>query len=383
MDAYPDMPAFRSPFVLLAFVSWLLLAVPPSLGQQQSGQTTRFLTRIGATAELDVGYSARFNGYNTYGALLQTQIPVEYDTKVLSVLDLHVGVGLLESDFLEFDYQTSIPRTEFQEQALAYRENQSYGLEKYTWGIDTTPLWLFLLPEDAHWFVKRILSLRFRSIRELAQSNASVTESSLGVSETLSYGDPSSFTSLTENSPYSFKTRYQYRSISLPLLFFVENRGRLNVGVARWRFSRSYAAQVSALDRRQVIFDATNQTNALVAELYLDLNQGALAGFEFDFFYGYGIDSDWSGDNVDVDRLFFPSGDSEVDITNHNFQIKTSYPFRFFQSRSGLDGFLKVGLNANTFTTAFSNVEGTGPSDNDFSKLDWIIKPSVRLSVQY
>jgi hypothetical protein len=87
MDAHPDMPPLRSSFFLLAFLSWLLLAVPPSLGQQQSGQTTRFLTRIGATAELDVGYSARFNGYNTYGALLQTQIPVEYDTKVLSVLE--------------------------------------------------------------------------------------------------------------------------------------------------------------------------------------------------------------------------------------------------------------------------------------------------------
>lgn len=369
----------------IGLATCLLLLSAPSFGQGESGESTHVLEKIGFTADVDAGYSVRFNGYSTYEPLLQTQIPVEYNTKTLSVFDLHVEAGLLGSDMVEFDYQTSLPRTDFQQEALAYREDRAFGLQKYTFGIDTTPLWLLILPDDASWIVKRILSLRFRSVRELSQSNASVTEASLILPPNPSaedYGNLASFEELEAGSPYSFKTRYRYNSISLPLLFFVENRGRLNVGVARWAFSRSYAAHLPSLNNRQVIIDATNETNALIAELCIDLHTGALAGFEMDFFYGYGIDSRWEGEDVDLDRLFFPSGEEQLAITNHNYEIRGSYPFTFFESRDRLAASLKVGLIANTFTTSFSNFEEPG-EEGGFSKLDWIINPSLRLSLSY
>ena len=362
-------------------VACILGLVGPCFGQSEG--TTAVLDRIGFTAALDAGYSARFNGYSTYEPLLQTQIPVDYDTKTLSVFDLHVRAGVLESELIGFDYQTSLPRTDFQEEALAYREDRAFGLEKYTFGVDTTPLWLLLLPDDASWAVKRVLALRFRSIRELSQSNASVTEPSLGVPTTPTYGDATSFAPLEAGASYSFKTRYRYNSLSLPLVFFVEDRGRVNVGVAQWSFSRSYAARPSSLGGEQVVFDATNETTALIAELYIDLHQGGLAGFEFDMFYGYGLHNNWTGDEVDVNRLFFPSGDEQVDIANHNLQFRTSYPFTFFESRDRLAAALKVGLLANTFTTSFSNVEEPNGEGDGFRKRDWIINPSLRLSVSY
>lgn len=82
--------------------------------RSDSTEAPVFLSRIGFTAGLDAGFSARFNGYSIYEPLLQPQIPVDYDTKVLSVFDLHVETGVLRSDMIEFDYQTSVPRTDFQ-----------------------------------------------------------------------------------------------------------------------------------------------------------------------------------------------------------------------------------------------------------------------------
>lgn len=363
----------------------LFVITTPCMGQEEPRPNESFLERIGFTAGVDAGYSVRFNGYSTYEPLLQTQIPVEFDTKTLSVLDLHVEAGVMEGDFVEFDYQSSVPRTDFQQEALAYREDRSFGLDKYTFGIDTTPLWLLILPDDASWAVKRILALRFRSVRELSQSHATVTEPSLGLpSDPIdNYGDVASFDPLDSGTAYSFKTRYRYNSVSLPLLFFVKNRGRLNVGVARWSFSRSYAASLPSLNNRQVVFSATNRTNAIVAEMYIDLNRGALQGFEMDLFYGYGLDSEWDGQDVDVDRLFIPTGDTELDITNHNYEFRVSYPFTFFQKRDRLAASVKVGLLANTFTTSFSNFDGAQNQDDDFKKRDWIINPSVRLSLSY
>lgn len=369
----------------VALATCILLVANPCLAQDRIGERPSLLDRVGFMAEVDAGFSARFNGYSTYEPLLQTQIPVEYDTKTLSVFDLHVEAGVLKSELVGFDYQTSVPRTEFQEEALAYREDRAFGLEKYTFGIDTTPLWLLILPDDASGIVKRILALRFRSIRELSQSNATVTEASLALPTGAidDYGEVAHFEPLGEGASYSFKTRYRYNSISLPLLFFVENRGRVNVGVARWTFSRSYAARLPNLANQQVIFDATNETNALIAELYLDLHQGALGGFEFDMFYGYGIDSDWTGEDVNLDRLFFSSGEDQVDITNHNLQIRGSYPFTFFEDRDRLSASIKVGMGANTFTTAFSNFEEEVGEEEGFRKMDWILNPSVRLSLRY
>lgn len=370
--------------VFLGLVAWAVLVSVPCLGQNETPESENVLEKIGFTMSLDAGFSARFNGYSTYEPLLQTQIPVDYDTKTLSVFDLHTEFGVLEGSFVEFDYQTSVPRTEFQQEALAYREDRSFGLEKYTFGVDTTPLWLLILPDDASWIVKRILALRFRVFRELSQSNAAVTESSLGLPSGSpgDYGAVDSFVPLDEGTSYSFKTRYRYNSISLPLLFFVENRGRVNVGVARWSFSRSYATRLPDLNNRQVVFEATNETNALLAEFSLDLHSGELRGFELDLFYGYGFDSQLKGrKDVDLDRLFFPAGEESLEITNHNYHIRGSYPFRFFQSKDRLAASIRVGLSANTFTTTFSNFEEEG--EDSFRKRDWIIQPSVRLSFSY
>lgn len=376
----------------------VLLAPSKSLGQSatenEPNDEAHFLDRIGFTFDVDAGYSLRFNGYSTYPPLLQTQIPVDYDTKVFSVLDLHLAAGILRGHLVEFDYQTSIPRTEFQEEALAYRTDRTSGLEKYTFGIDTTPLWLLILPEDASWFVKRILALRFRSIRELAQSNARVTESSLRIpaeTEITDYRDPASFEAVADQSSYSFRTRYRYNSITLPIAFFVQNRGRLNVGVARWTFSRSYAASLPSLDNRQVIFDATNRTAALVAELYLRLHEGPLDGFDMSLYYGYGVKSEWSGGNVDLDRLFFPGGDTSLDNRNHNYEIRVSHRFTFFENKDRFGLSVRPGMIANTFTTTFRNFKNSedesyeharNPSDT-FRKLDWILNPSVRISLRY
>lgn len=342
-----------------------------------------FFDRIGFFANLDGGYSARYNAYGTNGTIgNEAPVKVNYDTKRLTLADLHARTGLAGIQFAEFNYKTK-PKTDFQKEALAFNEDVNYGFEKYTYGIDLLPLWTTILPSDKsgiHNFFTRLLSARFRSVKELTQTSGQVTEPSVAY--------PSS-RQLDSGTSYSFRTKYRFQSASIPLFLFMGNRGHLNIGVARWNFSRTYAMTVPPEDGNQYIFDASVQTDGIVGEFYYELHESSLdtpigrsgltppailEGLRFDMFIGISLTKDTNQFQIEGGDVKELLDDEDLEIENHNFEITVSYPFELLSSMNMLDVALRVGAEVNSFQTDFSAFG---------SKSDWILNPWARLSVEF
>lgn len=346
-----------------------------------------FFDRIGFFANADGGYSVRYNAFVTNSTKREIGSPspteVEYANRRLSVADFQVRTGLAGIQFAEFNYSTN-PGSGFQEQALAFNKDSNYGLEKYTYGVDLLPFWTLIFPSDEpgiHNFITRLLSARFRVVRELTQNSAQVTEPSV------SYPSQKQ---IDAGTSYSFRTRYRYRSASIPLFLFMGNRGHLNIGVANWKFSRTYALGYTAGLGTQHIFDATVETVGPIVEFYFEIHESSLdtpigrsgetigegwEGFRVDMFYGTGTvaGSRFNIEGGDYRELL---NDDNVSIINHNFEINMSYPITLFSSANLFDVSLRIGGEANGFITYFKN-------HNAIDKSDWILNPWGKLSIEF
>ena len=189
-------------------ISFLLLMIPGGeIAKAQADQDTTIQygyqgteednsptlwQQLGFRFELDASYFARIIDYRTNWANKNAitaneresvDQPVKYSSKVMSVGDLAFSIGMFDRPLFDFEYQSSIPRNEFQERALSYQENVTEGLEKYTFGINTAPLWLFILPDDTPWYVRNMLSIRFRTFREYSESSLTLTEPGYRITE--------------------------------------------------------------------------------------------------------------------------------------------------------------------------------------------------------
>lgn len=343
-----------------------------------------FLDRIGFFANADGGYSMRFNTYGTNSKLgSKAPVGVDYASKSVAVGDLHARLGLEGIQFAEFDYATK-PGSKFQEQALTYNKDANYGLERYTYGIDLLPLWTLIFPTDKpgiHNFITRLLSARFRYVRELTQTSATVTEPSVKYP---------SLQSIDPGTSYSFRTKYRYKSASIPLFLFMGNRGHFNIGVANWKFSRTYGLTAPPEDGDQYIFDANVETVGPIMEFYFEVHESSLdtpigrsgetiaegwEGFRVDLFFGAGTEA---GSRFDIEGGDYQQllDDDNVSILNYNFELNMSYPIELLSSVNFLDVSLRIGGEANGFITYFNNYHGV-------SKSDWIFNPWGRLSIEF
>lgn len=357
---------------------------------QQTSQGESFLKSIGFFADINVGYDLRFNGYSTYDPLLQSQIPVSYSTKELSVIDLSLQTGLLRAPFVNLEYQSSVPRTDFQEEALAFQEDNTRGFEKYGFIANTAPLWELILSEKTMGTLKWILSGKFRTVRELTQASASVEESSLFLRDIGSQGPQ--FDEADTGDSYSFTTEYRYNSYTWPLvsnLRYDEDEIKANfqifVGYANWDFDRSYATFFPNYND-QVIYAADIRTHAATAEMHINsrrnFEQERNWGFNFRLVYGYGFDNTFQGDGGDDLRdLFYPGQDKNIDIANQNYEVEFAYKQYLFTNSNSIDLSIKPGLNANVFWTSFGDYQEPNTGEESFNKIDYIITPWVEISI--
>lgn len=366
-------------------VGVLICSLPLQSNAQNTSGSESFLESVGFFADINFAYDIRFNGYSTYEPLLQNSRPVSFSTKELSVVDLSVETGLLYAPFINFEYTTSVPRTDFQQQALAFREDNTKGLEKYTLGVNTAPLWDLIFPKNSAGFIKWILSGKYRRVRELTQASATVDEPSLFL--TGMNGQSPTFNQASAGAPYSFTSKYKYSSFTWPLLSNYDNNSEkikgnfaIFIGYARWDFDRSYANFFPDY-ANQVVYRADVATQAATAEMHIssrrNFEQNRGWGFAFRLVYGYGIRSTFAGANADLEELF----NQEVDITNQNYEVEFSYKQFLFRASDKVDMYIQPGLDAKLFWTSFEDYRE--PSvDKNFNKIDYILTPQVEISVK-
>lgn len=343
-----------------------------------------FFDRIGFFTNVDAGASLRHNTYTSTDTLRsESGEDINYQTQNLRFADTHARIGLAGIQLAEYNYET-MPNTNFQREAFDFNEDENVGLEKYTYGVDLLPLWMVLLPDDSPGavnFITRLLSARFRSVKELTQTTAEATASfkTYPALEDVDTGDS-----------YSFRTRYRYQSVSIPLYLFMANQGHVNIGMAHWKFSRTYAMTRLPDAKEQFIFDGAVETVGPVLEIYYEVHKStlgralgrsgrtmpeALEGLRVDFFFGAGIMGEY-GFNIEGGELAEVANDEEIEPYNFNAELSLSYPIKMLQASNMFDLSLRIGGEANAFTTYFNNYY-------DYSKTDWIFNPWFRLSLGF
>jgi hypothetical protein len=349
-----------------------------------------FFNRIGFYANVDGGVSSRHNFYNTSDTLRSGNGEnINYETKSLQFADAHARVGLAGIQFAEYNYEM-MPNTDFQRAAYDFNEDRNVGLEKYTYGVDLLPLWLSLLPEDTSdfaGFITRLLSVRFRYVNELTQTTAEVTEPSIAYP---------SLENVYEGDTYSFRTKYRYRSASIPLFLFMANQGHINVGMAYWTFSRTYAMtrlpepSPQFTPGPQYIFDADVETVGPIVEIYYEVHKSslgraigrsgrtipaALEGLRLDMFLGAGI-MGGEGFTIEDGELAEVADQDDIQPKNFNAEVSLSYPIKLLKAVNFVDVSLRLGGELNAFITYFDNYYG-------YTKTDFIFNPWARLSLEF
>lgn len=371
--------------------------------------------RLGFRFELDASYFARFIDYRTNWANKNAftaneretvDQPVNYSSKVMSVGDLAFSIGMFDRPLFDFEYQSSLPRNEFQEQALSYQENVTEGLEKYTFGINTAPLWMLILPDDTPWYLKNLLSVRFRTFREYSESSLSLTNSGYLISQN-SQADPQNpevqdFEPMASSDSYSFQTRYNYTEIAVPLIDYSGDMGGgidgeketvgsfwiwLSVGGAKWSFERPYATQFSRYNNDVVAYNVSQETMGPTADFSMDiwfddpLGGANLSSIESYVRAGWGMSNTVENDEVNLDRLFLDNG--ELDLTNTYFEADLYVGFKLFTGSNNFSMDLKPGLRFFTFSTYISNFEDIPADFDNYEKTDFVVYPSLKMSFSY
>lgn len=105
------------------------------------------LDKTGFYLDATTGTSFRTSHLTSTQPLLDSTA-VDYASHTLGVLTAAADGGVLGASVFDFEYQTPYPKTDFQREALDVPEDRRHGLEKYTFGVDTTPLWRLILPSE-------------------------------------------------------------------------------------------------------------------------------------------------------------------------------------------------------------------------------------------
>lgn len=381
--------------------------------EQDKGPT--LWQQLGFRFELDASYFARFIEYRTNWANKNAitanerepvDQPVNYSSKVMNLGDIAFSIGMFDRPLFDFEYQSSIPRNEFQERALSYQENVTEGLEKYTFGINTAPLWLFILPDETPWYVKNILSIRFRAFREYSESSLTLTNPGYLITENTQVDSQNpqvqDFEEMTSGNSYSFKTRYNYSEIAIPLIDYSGDMGGgiegdenkvgtmwmwLSIGGAKWSFDRPYATQFSRYNNDVVAYNINQETMGPTVDFSFDiwfddpLGGVKLSSIESYARAGWGISNNVKSEEVNLDRLFLDNG--ELDMMNTYFEADIYVGFKVFTGSNNLAMDLKPGLRFFTFSTYISNFEDIPESFDHYEKTDFVVYPSLQLSFSY
>lgn len=369
-----------------------------SPGAEDEPDEPGFFRRIGFYIDANAGYNYRTNFFTTTQPLLADQKPLNYSSLDLGVFEFSGSVGVLDMPFFEYEYQSPLPRSSFQEEAFEFREDQSHGLEKYTLGIDLTPIWRLILPDRTPKWLVALPSFKIRYWQELTQNSASVERNSFYLPAVNNFPeDPEMsdivFSDVTEGETFSFRTAYRFGSITWPLVSRFDTDklyfGTVRFGAAVWEYSRLYSTQYPQLEK-PLLYDATTTSLALTLNAEWAMKQGF--HYKLNFSYGIGdIDSDTQKGALNVLR-----GSNEVggyNVPGYQWEVMFAYDWKLFPENSGLNISIKPGIDFDGFYTEFdkykkdsgsntNNDENEEDSDK-YHQRDVLVMPWVKVSLNF
>ena len=368
----------------------------PDADRSRDGQYT-WLDRTGFFLDATTGGSFRMNYFSSNQPLLDSTA-VDYSSLNLGVFTASVDLGVLGATVLDVEYETPFPRTNFQKEALADQEDRSHGLEKYTLGVDFTPLWRLLLPADTPKILVYLPSFKVRYRQELTQNTATLGKRALYLTPPNAddYDRTENgirFRNVASGRQFSFRTRYRYASLTWPVYVTYEDSTsaytEVRFGAAGWRYSRMYVTKFPRVDRVQpVVYDA--HTNVLALRLNASYLKRRGVRLRFNLALGIG-DFQSEAHEESLDTLFEPAGDSpssESSFASNNvlsgqLEAQLSYRFGLLPRSYVANMYIEPGVSVDYYWSQFDVFDEEALQDEDtankFSQGDWIFLPWVRL----
>lgn len=359
------------------------------------------MQRIGFFIDAYSGYNYRANFFSTTQPLLANQKPLDYSSLGLGVFEFSGAIGLLGMPVFEYEYESPLPQSQFQQNAYEFRENQSFGLERYTLGIDLSPVWRLLLPDNTPRILVVLPSLKVRYWRERTQNSATVVHPSLYLPEVDGFPEEPEqsdiiYEEVGESETFSFKTDYHFFSVTLPL-FTTDQEGNdvfgaVRLGLAGWHYQRLYATQFPQLEK-PLIYSAS--TDAIAVTLNSDFMQDTREGFQTSLNFSYGI-GDIKSDNQ-TGALDVLRGTNDVggyNVPGIQWEIMLAYRFNLFPKSSPVNLSIKPGLDFDGFYTSYDKYEvtsgGSGNSDENgedesdkYYQRDMLFMPWIKVSLSF
>lgn len=358
-----------------------------------------FLDATGFFFDASTGASFRTNHFVSSQPLLDSTA-VDYSSLNVGALSASVNVGVLGASVLDFEYQTPYPKTNFQREALDFQEDRSHGLEKYTFGVDTTPMWRLLLPARTPKILVYLPSFKFRYRQELTQNSATMGKDALYLvpPATADYDqtwDDIRFQEVPSGRELSFRTKYQYASLTWPLVVTFEDSTQaykeIRFGGAAWTYERMFVTKFPQVStQRPVVYDA--RTNVLA--LRLNTSYLKRTGVRVRANIGFGIgDFRSQAHSESLDRLFEPAGgadSSSVSMESSNvlsgqLEGTLSYRLALFPNSSAVNMHVEPGIKLDYFWSQFSVFDEETLQDEDasdkFKQGDFIFLPWLRISL--
>lgn len=357
----------------------------------------RFKETTGFYLDINAGYNYRFNTFRTRRPLLD-ESPVGYSSLNLGVYSLAGDVGLAGMSLFEFQYESPYPRSNFQQKALETRAERVKGLEKYTADINILPLWRLLLPDSWPDVVKYLPAVEIRYTRELTQNTAvaeresillhSVNDldGSIGLADLI-------FQRVGPGDSFSFKTRYEFGSVSIPVYVWnwndMESNTALRLGVSRWSYSRVYNTRFPKFNT-PIVYEADTGGRGLLVNFRFYPRQG----FRTNVTLGVGRGTFRTSDRqlAGVIPFFYESNDLSANPLSLYGESTVSYRFSFFPNIP-MTMYLEPGLDLDVFNvtfTSFGEVVGSGSGGGEvlskqesstIGHFDLIFRPWIRFSL--
>lgn len=357
-----------------------------------------WLDRTGIFLDATTGGSYRMNHFSSGQPLLDSTA-VDYSSLNLGVVSASVDLGVLGATVLDFEYETPFPKTDFQKNALSYQEDRKHGLEKYTLGVDLTPLWRLLLPPDTPKLLVYLPSFKFRYRQELTQNTATLGKRALylvppDADDYDRVQNDIPFRNVASERQFSFRTRYRYASLTWPVYVTYEDSTsaykEIRVGAAGWTYSRMYVTKFPQVSRaRPVIYDAKTDV------LALRLNGSYLKrdGIRIRLNLGLGIgDFQSKAYEESLDTLFEPAGSSNssgdglknTNVFSGQLEFQLSYRFSLLPRRYVANLYIEPGVSVDYYWSQFDVFDEEVLRDEDkadtFHQGDWIVLPWMRMS---
>lgn len=320
---------------------------------------------MGFFANIDAGYSFRRNvqGNNVNES-------VSYVRQDFSILDLSTNAGMLGQSFFTFEYQRTFANSGFQQEIVSSYVDKEEGLEKFRLGAILDPLIRFFAPDLP--LVRTILSVRFKYVHEITQTEAVVNEHSIylasGALVDYAHQTTATYEDLPAGSTYFLRTSYDYTETTIRFpIEFGRFFGAIRLGYANWQYSRPFSTRYVHLNNCDVIYDAAPHVGSIVMVLE-SLDEGS-PGLHFDGTLSLGVDNTFNS-SLDWHRVYeFSQQGTEVQYNTDRYEINAWYNF-YLEPEFAKGLFFRLGGSISGFDFTILHVETSGSNNQVLTKLE-------------